>query len=44
VPVFETVEDLRWHGPRTSFEDYCRRMKSPELLRRARAAGPGRSA
>jgi 5'-3' exonuclease len=44
VPVFETVEDLRWHGARPSFEDRCRRMKSPELLRRARAAGSGRSA
>jgi 5'-3' exonuclease len=44
VPVFDTVEDLRWHGPRPSFEDYCRRMKSPELLRRARAAGSGRPA
>jgi 5'-3' exonuclease len=41
VPVFTTVEDLLWHGPRPSFEDYCRRMKSPELLRRARAAGSG---
>jgi 5'-3' exonuclease len=44
VPVFTTVEDLRWHGPRPSFEDQCRRMNSPELLRRARAAGSSRSA
>jgi 5'-3' exonuclease len=44
VPVFNTVEDLRWHGPRPSFEDYCRRMKSPELLRRARTAGSSRPA
>jgi 5'-3' exonuclease len=44
VPVFDTVEDLRWHGPRPSFEDHCRRMKAPELLRRARAAGAGRPA
>ena len=44
VPVFNTVEDLRWHGPRPSFEDQCRRMNSPELLRRARAAGSSRSA
>jgi 5'-3' exonuclease len=35
VPVFETVEDLRWKGPRTDFEEQCRRMQSPELLRRA---------
>jgi hypothetical protein len=36
VPVFETVEDLRWKGPRSSFEDYCRRMRSPDLLARVR--------
>jgi 5'-3' exonuclease len=39
VPVFETVEDLRWNGPRPGFEQYCQQMKSPELLRRATAAG-----
>jgi 5'-3' exonuclease len=38
VPVFETVEDLRWMGPRSGFEQYCQRMKSPDLLRRATAA------
>jgi 5'-3' exonuclease len=38
VPVFDTVEDLRWRGPRPSFEELCRRMKSPDLLRRAAAA------
>jgi 5'-3' exonuclease len=38
VPVFETVGDLRWQGPRPSFEEFCVRTKSPELLRRARAA------
>ena len=32
VPVFENVEDLRWKGPRPSFEDYCRRMKSRNHL------------
>jgi 5'-3' exonuclease len=36
VPVFETVEDLRWKGPRSSFEDYCRRMRSRDLLTRVR--------
>jgi 5'-3' exonuclease len=39
VPVFDTVEDLRWKGPRPCFEEYCQRMKSPDLLRRAAAAG-----
>jgi 5'-3' exonuclease len=38
VPVFDTVEDLRWKGPRPSFEQECQRMKSPDLLRRVRSA------
>jgi len=36
VPVFDTVEDLCWKGPRPNFEDYCRRMRSPDLLVRVR--------
>jgi len=43
VPVFETVDDLRWKGPSRSFEEYCRQMKSPELFRRATAAESSRS-
>jgi len=39
VSVFDTVDELRWNGPLASFEDYSRRMKSPELLSRARSAG-----
>jgi 5'-3' exonuclease len=42
VPVFDTVEDLGWKGPRPDFEDHCRRMKSPELLRRAQTAASAR--
>jgi len=38
APVCNSVEELRWNGPRTDFEEHCRRMKSPELLRRAVAA------
>jgi len=38
IPVFDTVDDLRWRGPRSSFEEYCRQMSSPELLNRARSA------
>jgi len=34
VPVFDTVDDLRWKGPRPNFEEHCQRMKAPELLRR----------
>jgi hypothetical protein len=42
VPVFDKVDDLRWTGPRASFEEQCRRMKSPELLSRAMSAGAGK--
>ena len=37
VPVFENVDELRWRQPRSSFEQCCRRIKSPDLLRRATA-------
>jgi len=37
VPVFDSVEALRWTGPRADFEGYCRRMKSPGLCERAAA-------
>jgi 5'-3' exonuclease len=43
VPVFETVEELRWTGPGENFEDCCRRMQSPNLVRRAVAARSTRS-
>jgi len=36
VPVFDTVEDLRWGGPRPDFEKCCRRIKSSNLLSRVR--------
>ena len=39
VPVFNTVDDLRWRGPREEFEAVCKRMKSAGLWERARAAG-----
>ena len=38
VPVFDTVDDLRWHGLGESFDEQCSRMKSPELLNRAESA------
>ncbi|MGA8594733.1 MAG: 5'-3' exonuclease H3TH domain-containing protein [Bryobacteraceae bacterium] len=43
VPVFETIEDLRWRGARPDFEEQCRRMKSPDLLSRAAAAMSSKS-
>ena len=35
VPVFDTVEDLHWKGPRSNFNRLSDQMKSPDLLRRA---------
>lgn len=35
VPVFDSIEDLRWKGPQPGFEQYCRRMNSRELFTRA---------
>jgi 5'-3' exonuclease len=40
VPVFDTVEDLRWKGPGKDFDACCRRLKSPDLFRRATQARP----
>ena len=38
APVFATVHDLRWKGPRADFEECCQRMKARNLLDRARKA------
>jgi 5'-3' exonuclease len=38
VPVFDTVENLRWYAPLPNFEELCRRMKFPDLLRRVTSA------
>jgi 5'-3' exonuclease len=43
VPVFDTVGDLHWQGSRPGFEGCCRRLKSPDLLRRVTSAGSSRS-
>jgi 5'-3' exonuclease len=40
VPVFDTVEDLRWRGPQSNFPEFCQRMKAPDLLRRVTAKKP----
>jgi len=37
VPVFDTIEHLRWKGPRPGFDSVADRMKSPDLSRRAGA-------
>jgi len=43
VPVFDTVEDLRWKGPRANFAEHCQRMKSPDLLGRVTSVKSMRS-
>ena len=40
APVFDSIADLRWSGAHPNFEEYCRRFKSPDLLRRATSARP----
>jgi 5'-3' exonuclease len=37
VPVFDTVENLRWKGPESSFVAFCERIKTPEFANRAGA-------
>jgi len=37
VPVFKSVDDLRWRGPRADAEKFCQRLKSPDLFRRVTA-------
>jgi 5'-3' exonuclease len=38
APVFDTVDDLRWQGPHSNFEEQCRAMGSPELFSRTMSA------
>jgi 5'-3' exonuclease len=40
LPLFETVETLRWRGPTPAFAAWTKRMKAPQLLERCeKAAG-----
>lgn len=36
--VFQSIDDLRWQGPRPSFEEQCRVMQARDLFSRAAAA------
>jgi 5'-3' exonuclease len=38
VPLFDTVDDLRWNGPRPEFKKLCQSMEAPDLFSRAMAA------
>jgi 5'-3' exonuclease len=46
VPVFDDLDVLRWNGPNIEFDQFCHRMRSPDLFARAVAAraGEGRRA
>jgi len=37
VPVFRSIDELRWRGPAKDFRRTCERLKAPALLRRALA-------
>lgn len=40
VPVFNSLDELRWRGPQPDFESWTRRIKSSDLHRRASAKAP----
>lgn len=47
VPVFDSVDHLRWNGPRDNFEQSCERLRAGDLYRRVSArmlAKPGAAA
>jgi 5'-3' exonuclease len=37
VPVFDSVDELEWKGPRPEFERCCENLKAADVLRRATA-------
>jgi 5'-3' exonuclease len=37
VPVFDSVDELQWKGPRSSFEVSCERLRARDLYRRVTA-------
>lgn len=39
IPVFTSIDNLRWTGPAKDFERTCQRLKAPGLFRRSLAAG-----
>jgi 5'-3' exonuclease len=38
VPVFTSIDDLRWKGPAEDFKRTCERLRAPDLFRRASAS------
>ena len=43
VPVFRSLEELRWRGPRPSFDRFVRRLRLSDKLRDAALAVPRKS-
>jgi len=43
VPVFSSVDDLRWNGPRGSFQQTCERLRATDLYRRVSAKARSKS-
>src|ERR1700751_5047153 len=43
VPVFDSIQPFRWTGSRPNFEEYCDRLRLPDLVRRAALARSGKS-
>ena len=44
VPVFRSIDELRWRGPAKDFKRTCERMKAPDLFRRALARNASKTA
>ena len=40
APVYDSLDDLRWEGPRPAFFELCARLNAPGLLKRAQALAP----
>ncbi|HET9343524.1 MAG TPA: 5'-3' exonuclease H3TH domain-containing protein [Candidatus Eremiobacteraceae bacterium] len=41
VPVFDSIDELRWGGPKAEFKTMTERLKAPEMLERARRIANG---
>lgn len=35
APVFDSIEELQWTGPKPEFPDFCKRINAPKLVERA---------
>ena len=44
VPVFRSIDELRWRGPAKDFKQTCERMKAPDLFKRALARNASQTA